>query len=1300
MSAITTANEYQTLSTEDHIDKKDMWAGAQTKMSIKNLYGIIGNKLTLITNDHTPALLKIFDECIVNASDHAMEHMAMKKAADRVSYIKTTFDISTGITIIENDGPGIPVIENPEMTTKYGRPMFIPEIAFSIPFTGRNMDKREYSIKGGVNGIGAKIGNILSTKFQLLTVGRNESEKLTLFVQNFSDGMKTRDTPLIATTTTNKAKEYFNSNPHITKQSNTRLTFTPNYKKFGYGNQSVFNTNESNELDGWVRWRMYLLAAYVGNKVKVSYNGTECNTVSAESLLKFMLTSDDGDTQVQPSFTPDIFTIKSKAIAEHYNQYNWDIAIAIDPTNTKFKCTTIVNGVQCTTGNHISYFKKLISDAINEHIKKVKSAAKDTKNLTPAETCKYLNMVIIGALPGAKWDAQNKESLQVTDTVMKKYTIPPAKLKQIAIVAAETILNSITKRTPRKKKVECDKYIGANKAGTKDSHKCSLIAAEGDSAISLIKSGLVYGESKPNTKPGSVYATFDYFGIISLGGVIINAIKKSTIIGTKIIQSEQLQDNKVLKSMVEVLGLDFNCRYDTKSDLLTLRYGALIIATDQDLDGTGKILPLVLVWIHTFWPNLYKHGFVKCYRTPIIRVYKSLSNGRINPKIPPKEFYYENEFREWDALQTPEDKKTNDVKYYKGLASHDPKQEMPMMFGHFFDDIYTFKLNIDEKGIDLDNRWFEIYYGKDTNIRKIELSTPVQFLSIEDLTQIKQSRIIPCETQLTVDAKAYKHDDIQRKIPNALTGIPVARTKILYAALKVLSNNNKDRKVYQLGGKVAELAHYHHGDASLNGTIINMTQRFPNANRYPIFTGIGQFGTRYSNGSDAGAARYIYVRLAKPFACAVFPQEDSYLLPYVEEDGERAQPQYYVPVIPTSMIESSKLPSEGWKHESHARDIYDVINLINGYLSGDSLVIKIATIMETKPPGFQIQSLRQNITAARGHIQPDNTAARGPIQPNNTITDAEYTEFMTKYPLKTCIREYGSTLTSEQRSNLLRQYNGREYSFGEYYIDKNNDVIITELPITVSTESFIKSLKSKERIEYIEDVDGKRSSDYKIDIRITFKPGATDFIEANFGDSDIDAYEDFLNLRKSTKSLLNYFKPGGGVIEFNEDYHSLFFYWLPFRRNLYQVRYQRNLVQLKLKIMMEENIIRYIENPDKDLIKELDEESASISLMKLGFIRFNHAIINCPKYTNTADIEQIATGPTATYDYLLDLRERELVISAKNKRVENLKKLKAEYDTLIGLGNELPFTYASVWKSEVDKVITAIELGIKTNWEF
>jgi hypothetical protein len=134
--------------------------------------------------------------------------------------------------------------------------------------------------------------------------------------------------------------------------------------------------------------------------------------------------------------------------------------------------------------------------------------------------------------------------------------------------------------------------------------------------------------------------------------------------------------------------------------------------------------------------------------------------------------------------------------------------------------------------------------------------------------------------------------------------------------------------------------------------------------------------------------------------------------------------------------------------------------------------------------------------------------------------------------------------------------------------------------------------------------------------------------------------------------------------------------------------------------MMEENIIRYIELPDKNLFKELDEESASKSLEKMEFIRFNHTIINSPKYTKTSDIEAIATGPTATYDYLLDLRERKLIISAKNERVANLEKLRDEYSKLLELGNERPFTYASVWKTEVDKVIAAIELGIKTKWEF
>ena len=54
--------------------------------------------------------------------------------------------------------------------------------------------------------------------------------------------------------------------------------------------------------------------------------------------------------------------------------------------------------------------------------------------------------------------------------------------------------------------------------------------------------------------------------------------------------------------------------------------------------------------------------------------------------------------------------------------------------------------------------------------------------------------------------------------------------------------------------------------------------------------------------------------------------------------------------------------------------------------------------------------------------------------------------------------------------------------------------------------------------------------------------------------------------------------------------------------------------------MMEENIIRYIELPDKNLFKELDEESASKSLEKMEFIMHRPTICGCKPTMNFRDL--------------------------------------------------------------------------------
>jgi DNA topoisomerase-2 len=59
-------------------------------------------------------------------------------------------------------------------------------------------------------------------------------------------------------------------------------------------------------------------------------------------------------------------------------------------------------------------------------------------------------------------------------------------------------------------------------------------------------------------------------------------------------------------------------------------------------------------------------------------------------------------------------------------------------------------------------------------------------------------------------------------------------------------NAQKEIKVAQLAGKVAEKTAYHHGEVSLMGTITNMAQDFVGSNNANLLQPIGQFGSRLS----------------------------------------------------------------------------------------------------------------------------------------------------------------------------------------------------------------------------------------------------------------------------------------------------------------------------------------------------------------------------------------------------------------------------------------------------------------------
>ena len=173
------------------------------------------------------------------------------------------------------------------------------------------------------------------------------------------------------------------------------------------------------------------------------------------------------------------------------------------------------------------------------------------------------------------------------------------------------------------------KLEDANDAGTRASGECTLILTEGDSAKSLAMSGLsVVGHDK--------------WGVFPLRGKLLN-VRDAT--------AGQISENVEIQHIKQILGLQHGKTYD---DAKALRYGSLMIMTDQDHDGS-HIKGLIMNFLHTFYPSLLRlPGFLVEFITPIIRAKKGAAA---------LSFYTMPEYEAWrEGLASTAGW---DIKYYK-----------------------------------------------------------------------------------------------------------------------------------------------------------------------------------------------------------------------------------------------------------------------------------------------------------------------------------------------------------------------------------------------------------------------------------------------------------------------------------------------------------------------------------------------------------------------------------------------------------------------------------------------------------
>jgi DNA topoisomerase II len=401
-------------------------------------------------------------------------------------------------------------------------------------------------------------------------------------------------------------------------------------------------------------------------------------------------------------------------------------------------------------------------------------------------------------------------------------------------------------------------FIDANYSGSPDKSKdCTLILCEGLSALSGIVSGL--SSDDRNT-----------IGIYPLKGKLLNVRGEL---------NKRIAENKEITDIKKILGLETGKEYKTLEDVHRhLRYGRVMFLTDADLDGS-HIKGLCINLFHSEWASLTRiPGFLCFMNTPILRAKRGQQSLL---------FYNDGEYETWKQSLPNQSTSGWTIKYFKGLGT-----STAVEFKEYFANkkIVRFVYNSEPS----DNAIDKVFNKKRADDRKtwLEQYDKHAFLNTSHLDANYEEFI---DREL-IHFSTY---DCARSIPNMVDGLKTSLRKILYCAFK--RKLTAEIKVAQFSGYVSEHSAYHHGEASLNGAIVNMAQNFVGSNNINLLEPCGQFGTRLAGGQDSASERYIFTHL-NVLTRYIFPEADDAVLDYLNDDGTLVEPEFYVPIIPFALI--------------------------------------------------------------------------------------------------------------------------------------------------------------------------------------------------------------------------------------------------------------------------------------------------------------------------------------------------------------------------------------------------------------
>lgn len=796
------------------------------------------------------AIRKLIDEALTNALDNGFRDGSQRN-------IRTAIDRQSGACLVVNDGAGIPATKY-EDTDKYSI-----SVVFGQFLSGSNFGEED-SYCGGRNGIGIACVNAFSKVF---TVESACPASQTLFTQSWVDNMATEHPPSI---------KKFNG-----KVGYVRIYFQLDHQRL---NTVLPEQGLSEEVMLALTSRVWDAAACSGLRKTNIYLATSLPPQTGFSKFKglkelgkiiWQLLPVTNCKQYMQRLMPlgvECPTVATDTVSLNTGITAMQLAVTVVSNETAelleecgSRVVAFVNGIRCCGGTHVKHVEARIVELVRQRV--AVKLSKDNQIVVKPQAVIGRLMIVMACLCSKK--AFTSQAKEVLSTPLKDlgFCWVPSNSFQTALLDKTSLVTDVI-AVATEKQTAANQKSATNRSSTSRIEKYdppakgagdkTLLVVEGVSAKAFATSGL---QNRLR------------HGIYPLGGKLMNARSSSDL---------QISANKEIRDLCNILQLTPGCEY-TEEQVAKLPYNTLTILTDQDSDGI-HILGLIVSFMHHSFPSLLRvrPDYVRRFFTPLVKAIPTKGADPIS-------FYSLKALKEWQD-QTPADlRRQTEYRYFKGLGTSN-SQEARECFVH--EKRHTMTLRYTGEECD---KALETYFGKGhAEERKLMIGDAYDITNQVDFAEPE----ITYTDVVQKDLVHFARYDTARSIPSLIDGCKIVIRKVMYYALcKVKSRS----KVAQVGAAVAAFTHYVHGESSVTESVVGIAQEHVGTNNLAYLLPSGQFGSRHLPPSKHSAVRYLHTEV-QPIAFKMFRKEDADLLDYAHEEGHKVEPEYFVPVVPTILI--------------------------------------------------------------------------------------------------------------------------------------------------------------------------------------------------------------------------------------------------------------------------------------------------------------------------------------------------------------------------------------------------------------